>query len=68
MDINEVFKKYPENEPNYDGVHYLTLVNVNGRISYSITYFNNDAEFEPKHGYVVAFAETEPRLIYNVLL
>ena len=67
MNINEVFKKYPENEPNYNGINYLTLVDVNGDICYAITYFNDDAEFEPKWGKVVAFADKQPRLILNAL-
>lgn len=67
MNINEVFKKYPENEPSYNGTNYLTLVDVNDNISYAITFFNRDAEFEPKWGKVVAFAETEPKLILNAL-
>lgn len=67
MNIKEVFKKYPENEPNYNGVNYLTLVDVNGIISYTITYFNNDADFEPDYGNVVAFVEIEPKLVLNAL-
>ena len=67
MNINEVFKKYPENEPNYNGTNYLTLVDVNDNISYAITYFNDDAEFEPKWGKVVAFADKQPCLILNAL-
>ena len=67
MNIKEVFKKYPENEPNYNGVNYLTLIDVNGTISYSITYFNNDAEFDSDYGKVVAFAEIEPKLVLNAL-
>ena len=67
MNTQDVFKKYPDNEPNYNGVNYLTLVDVGGHISYAITYFNNDAEFEAKHGVVVAFTETQPRLILNDL-
>jgi len=67
MNINEVFNKYPENEPSYNGTNYLTLVDVNGNISYAITYFNNDAEFEPKWGVVVAFADKDPRAIFNAL-
>jgi len=65
MNIKKVFLSYPENEPNYNGTYYLTLVNVNGIISYAITYFNNNCEFEPKYGNVVAFTETDPVLIFN---
>ena len=67
MNVKELFKKYPEDEPNYNGVNYLTLVNVNGIINYGITYYNNDAEFEPKYGKVVAFSEIEPSLVLNAL-
>lgn len=67
MNIKEVFKRYPENEPNYNGVNYLTLVDVSGNILYSITYFNNDAEFEPKLGKVVAFADKQPSAILKSL-
>ena len=67
MNIKEVFKKYPQNQPNYNGVNYLTLIDVNGIISYSITYLNNEAEFEPNYGNVVAFAEIEPNLVLNAL-
>ena len=67
MNISEVFKKYPESEPNYNGTNYLTLVDVNGNISYAITYFNNDAEFEPKCGKVVAFADKQPIIVLNSL-
>lgn len=67
MNINEVFKKYPTTEPNANGTNYLTLVDVNGIISYAITYFNEDAEFEPKWGKVVAFADKQPRDILNAL-
>lgn len=68
MNINEVFRKYPENEPNYNGTNYLTLVDVNGSISFAITYYNNDAEFETKFGNVVAFADKNPSAILNCLL
>lgn len=67
MNIKEVFKKYPENEPNYNGVNYLTLVNVNNHICYSITYFNNDAEFEPDYGKVVAYSQLDPKAVLNAL-
>lgn len=67
MNINEVFKKYPENEPNYNGTNYFTLIDFNGNISYAITYYNNDAEFEPKFGKVVAFADKQPSDILNAL-
>ncbi len=67
MNINEVFKKYPNEEPSYNGVNYLTLVDVNGNISYAITYFNDNAEFEPKWGKVVAFADKQPSDILNAL-
>jgi hypothetical protein len=67
MNINEVFKKYPENDPNFNGVNYLTLVNVDGTISYDITFFNDDAEFEPKYGKVVAFADQQPSVILDAL-
>ena len=67
MNINEVFKKYPENEPSYNGANYLALVNINGNISYSIIYFNNNAEFEYKLGLVVAFSEKQPSLILNAI-
>lgn len=63
MNINEVFKKYPENEPNYNSTHYLTLIKVHENISYSITYYNDNAEFEPKYGEVVAFTDIDPVLI-----
>jgi len=67
MEINEVFKKYPENEPSYNGTNYLTLVNIQGVICYDISYFNDDAEFEPSVGIVVAFTETEPFKILNAI-
>jgi hypothetical protein len=67
LNIKEVFKKYPKNEPNYNGTNYLTLVDVDGSISYAITYFNNESQFEPKWGNVVAFTEVKPRLILNAL-
>lgn len=67
MNIKEVFKKYPENEPNYNGVNYLTLVNIDGNISYSITYFTNDAMFEPDYGKVVAFSQLDPKVVLNAL-
>tara|TARA_R110002167_G_scaffold81296_2_gene222677 strand:- start:11427 stop:11636 length:210 start_codon:yes stop_codon:yes gene_type:complete len=67
VNINEVFKKYPDNEPNHKGTNYLTLTDVNGIISYSITYYNDNAEFEPKFGKVVAFTQTEPNKILNSL-
>ena len=67
MNIKEVFKKYPENEPNYNGVNYLVLIDVNGNVSYSNAYFNNNAEFEPDYGNVVAFVEVDPNLILKAL-
>ena len=65
MDIKEVFKTYPENEPNYNGVNYLTLVDAYGVICYDITYFNNDRNFEPEIGIVVAFSDMPPSKILN---
>ena len=67
MNINEVFKKYPENEPYYSGTNYLTLLDIKGDICYSITYFNEDDEFETEYGKVVAFADMTPKLILDAL-
>lgn len=67
MDIKEVFKKYPDNEPNFNGTNYLTLTQYEGRVSYSITYYNKEAEFEPKYGKVIAFTELDPIKIINAL-
>jgi hypothetical protein len=67
MEINEVFKKYPENEPGYNGINYLAIVEVNGEACFSHTFFNSDAEFEPIFGKVLAFCEMNPKLILNEL-
>ena len=67
MKINEVFKKYPENEPSYNGINYLAIVKVGNDIAFSQTYFNNNAEFEPIYGEVLAFCEMDPKLILNNL-
>lgn len=58
------FKSYPEFEPSYKGIHYLTIVGYDdtGGVVYSIVYFNDDCEFEPKEGLrVIAFTETDPK-------
>jgi len=67
MEINEVFKKYPENEPNDYGTNYMTLLDIKGNICYAIIYFNEDAEFEEKYGKVVAFADMQPISVLNSL-
>lgn len=65
--MESIFKKYPKEEPPYNGIHYLTIINVSGNLSYDFTYFNNDAEFEPKFGEVVAFCIESPRFLYNLI-
>jgi len=67
MKISEFFKKYPDNEPSFNGTNYLTILNIKGNISYSFTYYNDDGIFEPKIGKVVAFTETHPKDILNSL-
>jgi len=67
MEINEVFKKYPENEPNDYGTNYMTLLDIKGNICYAIRYFNEDGEFEENHGKVLAFADMQPSSILNSL-
>ena len=68
MDINEVFKKYPENEPNFNSTSYLTLVKIKCGTCYAITYFNEEGEFETEYGEeVLAFTDTEPSLILNAI-
>lgn len=67
LNINQVFKKYPETEPKYMGINYLAIVSINGEICFSYTYFNENANFEPIFGKVMAFCEIDPRLILNEL-
>jgi hypothetical protein len=67
MNVKEMFKKYPQEEPNFNGTNYLTITDNEGILSYSITYYNKEAEFEPKHGKVVAFTEKDPKFIINTL-
>ena len=68
MNINEIFKKYPENEPNYNGIHYMCIIKVSNNYVYSIEYYNYDAEWQLKEGITVeAFTELEPKLILNAL-
>tara|TARA_R110000796_G_scaffold91828_1_gene196003 strand:- start:242 stop:445 length:204 start_codon:yes stop_codon:yes gene_type:complete len=67
MNIKAVFKKYPKSEPNYNGINYLTIVASGDNFDYSITYFNNDGEFEPQYGKVVAFVDADPTFILNSL-
>jgi len=67
MNINEVFKKYPENEPNYNGIHYMCIIKVYNNYVYSIEYYD-DAEWQLKEGITVeAFTELEPKLVLNAL-
>jgi hypothetical protein len=68
MDINEVFKKYPEDEPSYNGTNYLTIVDIEGCICYAIIYFNDECEFEVKNGKVLAFTETDSSKIMKHLI
>lgn len=65
MEINEAFKKYPDNEPNYKGIHYMTFIEFNNEIVYGTTYFNDDCRFEPKRGKVVAFMDKSPKAILD---
>lgn len=67
MKIQEVFKLYPKNEPNHKGTNYLTLVKIGDEICYSLTYYNDDCEFEPQFGKVVAFVQFDPIKILNKL-
>ena len=67
MNVKEIFKKYANEEPNFNGTNYLTITDYDGILSYSITYYNKDDEFEPKYGKVVAFAEKDPKFILNAL-
>ncbi len=67
MLISGFFKKYPENDPNYKGVHFLTITKYNNTYSYSLTLFDDDCEWNPKHGEVVAFAEADPEAIMLLL-
>jgi len=67
MNIKEVFKKYPENEPHFNGVNYLTLVKIGSDIFFNICFFNENAVFEVKNGDVIAFSECEPKLIFKNL-
>lgn len=67
MDISEVFKLYPDNEPNSKGCNFFTLIDVEGVICYSTSYYNDDCKFESKFGKVVAFAEIHPSKILKEL-
>ena len=67
MNVKEIFKKYANEEPNFNGTNYLTITDYDGILSYSITYYNEDDEFEPKFGKVVAFTEKDPKFILNAL-
>ncbi len=69
MEINEVFKKYPENEPNFNSTNYLTIVKLNCGVCYAITFFNEEGEFElsGEEEEVLAFTERSPNFILNAL-
>lgn len=59
------FKKYPENEPNYNCINYLCIVNCNEEFFYGFRYFNDNCEFELKNEEkVVAFTEEDPKKAY----
>lgn len=66
MNINEVFKLYPENEPSYNGIHYMCIIKLSNNYVYSIEYY--DSKWQVKEGRTVeAFSELEPKLILNAL-
>lgn len=68
MNIKEVFKKYPENEPNYNGIHYMCIIKISNNYMYSIEYYNDDAEWQLKEGITVeAFTDLEPKLVLNAI-
>lgn len=68
MNINKVFKKYPENEPNYNGVYYMCIIKVSNNYIYSTEFYNDYAEWQLKEGRKVeAFIELEPKVILNSL-
>ena len=68
MDINEVFKKYPEYDPSYRGANYLAIVDIEGYICYAIIYYNLECEFEVENGKVLAFTETDSSKIMKHLI
>jgi hypothetical protein len=68
MNINEVFKKYPENEPSFNGINYMVILEINKTAVYSIEYFNHRGEWELSDGKMVrAFTETNPDIILNLI-
>ena len=68
MKINEVFKKYPENEPNFNSTNYLTIVKLSCGVCYAITFFNEEGEFElSSEEEVLAFTDRSPNFILNAL-
>ena len=58
------FKKYPDNEPNKKGVSYLTITDMQGVYTYSITLFNNDSEWDTEYETVEAFVDVDPSSVY----
>ena len=63
----EMFKKYPDQQPSFKSNYYLTIINIDGLLSYSISYYNEDCEFDKLKGKVVAFTEVDPIDIFNNL-
>lgn len=63
MEGSQIFKRYPEHEPNYKGVHFLTITEYNGSFSYSINLYDDDCEWQSRLGKVVAFTEVSPEKI-----
>lgn len=57
-----IFQLYPDNEPNFAGVHYLVIIKFLNSYSYAFRYFNNNLEFEPKKQdeVICAFCEVAP--------
>ena len=62
--MKQIFKKYPDNDPDFKGIHYLTITDRN---IYSFTYFNDNCEWESEHGEVLAFCDVEPNKILKSL-
>ncbi|MBA9078326.1 hypothetical protein [Rufibacter quisquiliarum] len=58
-----------DDEPNYNGAHYLVIVFQLGVYSYALRYFNNEGEWEKEfeEEQIVAFTETDPKKIIDAL-
>jgi hypothetical protein len=68
--MKNIFKLYPENEPNYGGINYLTIVYNKDYNDYyfKFTYYTKQDTWETGIGEaVIAFSDIDPKLIINDL-